>query len=60
MVRLPAFAPREVERLKEERLAELLELKSEPRGLADERFASFAVPADVSIAASRKAVPSGR
>lgn len=41
VVRKPAFAPREVERLKEERLAELLELKSEPRGLADERFSSF-------------------
>ena len=41
VVRLPAFATREVERLKEERLAELLELKTEPRGLADERFASF-------------------
>jgi zinc protease len=40
VVRTPAFAPREVERLKEERLAELLELKSEPRGLADERFCS--------------------
>jgi zinc protease len=41
VVRTPGFAPREVERLKEERLAELLELKSEPRGLADERFSSF-------------------
>jgi zinc protease len=41
VVRQPAFAPREVDRLKEERLAELLELKSEPRGLADERFSSF-------------------
>jgi zinc protease len=41
VVRTPAFAPREVDRLKEERLAELLELKSEPRGLADERFSSF-------------------
>ena len=40
VVRTPAFAPREVGRLKEERLAELLELKSEPRGLADERFSS--------------------
>jgi zinc protease len=41
VVRKPAFAPREVDRLKEERLAELLELKSEPRGLADEKFSSF-------------------
>jgi zinc protease len=40
VVRTPAFEPREVNRLKEERLAELLELKSEPRGLADERFTS--------------------
>jgi zinc protease len=40
VVRTPAFSPREVERLKQERLAELLELKSEPRGLADERFGS--------------------
>ena len=38
VVRTPSLAPREVDRLKEERLAELLELKSEPRGLADERF----------------------
>ena len=40
VVRTPAFASRELNRLKEERLAELLELKAEPRGLADERFAS--------------------
>ena len=40
VVRTPAFAPREVERIKQERLAELLELRSEPRGLADERFTS--------------------
>lgn len=39
VLRSPAFPPREVERLRHERLAELLELKSEPRGLADERFA---------------------
>lgn len=38
VVRTPAFNEREVDRLKEERLAELLELKNEPRGLADERF----------------------
>lgn len=40
VVRMPAFAVSEVERLKQERLAELLELQSEPRGLADERFTS--------------------
>jgi zinc protease len=41
VIRTPAFRAREVERLKEERLAELLELRSEPRGLADERFNSW-------------------
>ena len=40
VIRTPGLAPREVGRLKDERLAELLELKAEPRGLADERFAS--------------------
>ena len=35
VVRSPAFDAREVDRLKEERLAELLELRTEPRGLAD-------------------------
>jgi zinc protease len=35
----PAFREREVERLKGERLAELLQLRAEPRGLADETFA---------------------
>jgi zinc protease len=34
----PAFPEREVERLKGERLAELLQLRAEPRGLADEMF----------------------
>ncbi len=34
----PAFPEREVERLKAERLAELLQLRAEPRGLADEMF----------------------
>jgi zinc protease len=37
----PAFRTREVERLKAERLAELMQLRAEPRGLADELFASF-------------------
>jgi zinc protease len=37
----PAFAEREVERLKAEQLAELLQLRAEPRGLADEMFARF-------------------
>ncbi len=35
----PAFPAREVERLKGERLAELLHLRSDPRGLAEEGFA---------------------
>ena len=34
----PAFPEREVERLRAERLAERLQLRSEPRGLADELF----------------------
>jgi zinc protease len=37
----PAFPEREVERLKAERLAELLQLRTEPRGLADEMFSRF-------------------
>jgi zinc protease len=35
----PAFPEREVERLKAERLAELLQQRTEPRGLAEEMFA---------------------
>lgn len=41
VLREPAFPPREVERLKAERLAELLQLRAEPRGLADEMFEHF-------------------
>jgi zinc protease len=37
----PGFPAREVERLKQERLAELLQLRAEPRGLADEMFDRF-------------------
>lgn len=37
----PAFPERDVERLKNERIAELLQLETEPRGLADERFPAF-------------------
>jgi predicted Zn-dependent peptidase len=40
VTRTPAFPEREVERLRDERLAELLELRAEPRGLANERFTS--------------------
>jgi zinc protease len=38
VLRQPAFRQREVERLKAERLAEILQLRAEPRGLADEAF----------------------
>ena len=38
VLRTPAFPVREVERLKAERSAELLQLRAEPRGLADEMF----------------------
>lgn len=38
VVRTPAFPGRDVQRLRDERLAEILELRTEPRGLADERF----------------------
>ena len=41
VLRTPAFHQREVDRLKGERLAELLQLRAEPRGLADELFARF-------------------
>ena len=37
----PAFRAREVSRLKAERMAELLQLRAEPRGLADELFGRF-------------------
>ena len=37
----PAFPERELERLKGERLAELLQLETEPRGLADDAFTRF-------------------
>jgi zinc protease len=38
----PAFPERELERLKAERLAEILQRRAEPRGLADDMFARFA------------------
>ncbi|HVZ77234.1 MAG TPA: pitrilysin family protein [Gemmatimonadaceae bacterium] len=41
MLRAPAFAEREVARLKAERLAELLQLRSDPGALADEQFSRF-------------------
>jgi zinc protease len=40
-IRNPVFPEREVERLKAERLAEIIQLETEPRGLADEKFSEF-------------------
>jgi len=37
----PAFPERELSRIKAERLADLLQLRAEPRGLADEMFTRF-------------------
>jgi zinc protease len=39
LLRAPTFPEREVQRLKEQRLADLLQQLAEPRGLADEQFA---------------------
>lgn len=50
----PAFAARDVERLKAERLAELMQQQVEPRGLADDKFAEF-----LFVPGSRYAVPEG-
>ena len=50
----PAFPERELERLKAERQAEILQRRSEPRGLADEMFARFLYASD-----SRYALPDG-
>ena len=41
VVRAPDFPEREVERLKGERIADLLQQRAEPRGLADEMFERF-------------------
>lgn len=41
VVTTPVFPQREVERLKAERLAEILQIETEPRALADERFEAF-------------------
>ncbi len=54
VVMAPRFAEGDVERLKSERLAELLQEQVEPRGLADERFARV-----VYAPASRYARPAG-
>jgi zinc protease len=54
LLRAPTFPEREVARLRDERLAELLQQLAEPRGLADEQFsqvvyepsARYALPTD--------------
>lgn len=50
----PAFAQKDVERLKAERLAELMQQQVEPRGLADDKFSEF-----LFVKGSRYAVPVG-
>ena len=50
----PSFAEREVERLRAERLSEILQQRMEPRGLADEMFDRL-----IYDPASRYALPSG-
>ena len=54
VIRTPSFPEREVERLKQERLAELLQQQAEPRGLADDMFAKFLYASE-----SRYALPDG-
>ena len=54
VLRTPSFAEREVDRLKQERLAELLQQQTEPRGLADDMFGRFVYAAE-----SRYAIPDG-
>jgi zinc protease len=51
LLRAPDFPDREVDRLKEERLAELLQQRAEPRGLADEQFARAVYDAGARFAA---------
>ncbi|MEO8251046.1 MAG: pitrilysin family protein [Chloroflexota bacterium] len=46
MIREPRFDPTEFERLKAERLAEILQLRAEPGRLADETFLQYAYAAD--------------
>lgn len=48
----PAFSQRDVERHKAERLAELMQLQAEPRGLADDKFAEY-----LFVPGSRYALP---
>ena len=61
LIRAPEFPDREVARLREERLAELLQQRAEPRGLADEQFskavyqssARYAAPSEGDAASVR-------
>ena len=54
VIREPSFPGREVDRLRQERLAELLQQQAEPRGLADDMFGKFAY-----AQGSRYALPDG-
>ena len=54
VVRTPVFPPHDVARLRDERLAELLQQRTEPRGLADDMFARFVYSEE-----SRYALPDG-
>lgn len=54
VIREPAFPASEIERLREERLSEIAQIRSEPRGLASETFSRVVYDAD-----SRYAVPVG-
>ena len=54
VLREPTFPEREVERIRQERLADLLQQRAEPRGLADDMFDRFAYAPD-----SRYALPDG-
>jgi zinc protease len=51
LLRWPEFPEREVHRLKEQRLADLLQQQAEPRGLADEQFAHAVYEATARYAA---------
>jgi zinc protease len=46
MLTAPSFPARELERLKAERLADLMKLRTEPRGLADEMTSRFVYAPD--------------
>ncbi len=50
----PAFAQKDVERLKAERLSDLMQQQVEPRGLADDKFSEF-----LFVPGSRYAIPGG-